>query len=310
LEKIHFDFWPEVFFSKIGMLQTLPHRDCYRTNWSFRPEFSFTFTKGLMHTNHDAQMKKALLQIETEAAFREVNENAMTLQLAAQQDERKRIAQELHDTLLQGFTGIALKLDALTTSLPPALSKTKQQLLQALEQMDHYLEETRLSIWNLRSPTLQSAENLSTALQEASERALAGTEITLSFLVKGAARELGNVLEHHLLRVCEEALANVLKHARATRVEVVLDFTSNEVQLQIRDNGCGFEPTSCELSKRGHFGLLGIKERVASLFGVLSVDGAPGRGTRLLATIPTKGALRPGARRIPQDRYIAAAVRA
>jgi signal transduction histidine kinase len=56
-----------------------------------------------------------------------------------QQDERKRIAQELHDTLLQGFTGIALKLDALTTNLPPALSKTKQQLRQALEQMDHYL---------------------------------------------------------------------------------------------------------------------------------------------------------------------------
>ncbi len=227
-----------------------------------------------------------------------------TLQLAAQQDERKRIAQELHDTLLQGFTGIALKLDALTTSLPPALSKTKQQLLQALEQMDHYLGETRRSIWNLRSPTLQSTEDLSKALREASERTLAGTTITLSFLVQGAARKIGNVLEHHLLRVCEEALANVLKHAHATRVEVVLDFTTKKVQLQIRDNGCGFEPTSWAVSKRGHFGLLGIKERVASLFGTLSVDSAPGRGTRLLLTIPTKGALRVNAQRIPEDRCI------
>ncbi len=225
-------------------------------------------------------------------------------ELAAQQEERKRIAQELHDTLLQGFTGIALKLDALTTSLPPALSKTKQQLLQALEQMDHYLGETRRSIWNLRSPTLQSSQDLSKALREASERALAGTAITPSFLVQGAARKLGNVLEHHLLRVCEEALANVLKHAQATRVEVVLDFTSNEVQLQIRDNGCGFEPTSWKVCKRGHFGLLGIKERVASLFGTLSVDSAPGRGTRLLLTIPTKGALRVNAQRIPEDRCI------
>ena len=93
-----------------------------------------------------------------------------TLQLAAQQDERKRIAQELHDTLLQGFTGIALKLDALTTGLPATLSKTKQQLRQALEQMDHYMGETRRSIWNLRSPTLQSTEDLSAALLEASER--------------------------------------------------------------------------------------------------------------------------------------------
>src|SRR5436190_21876176 len=96
-----------------------------------------------------------------EVAFGEVIVNTMTLQLAAQQNERKRIAQELHDTLLQRFTGIALKLDALTTSLPPALSKTKQQLLQTLEQIDHYLKETRRSIWNLRSPTLQGTEDLS-----------------------------------------------------------------------------------------------------------------------------------------------------
>src|SRR5262245_20220182 len=73
-----------------------------------------------------------------QAACGKVNEDPLTLLLAAQQDERKRIAQELHDTLLQGFTGIALKLDALTTSLPPALSRAKQQLRQALEQMDHY----------------------------------------------------------------------------------------------------------------------------------------------------------------------------
>ena len=229
-----------------------------------------------------------------------------TLQLAAQQDERKRIAQELHDTLLQGFTGIALKLDALTTSLPPALSKTKQQLQQVLEQMDHYLGETRRSIWNLRSPTLQRTEDLSKALLEASERALAGTAIALSFSAQGAPRKIGNVLEHHLLRICEEALANVVKHAHPTEVEVVLDFTSKEVQLQIRDNGCGFEPTSREVSKSGHFGLLGIKERVASLFGMLSVASAPGRGTGLLVTIPTKGAHRLNARRIPEARWMSA----
>src|SRR6266702_7706241 len=136
-EKIHSDFSSEDIFLKIELLLT---------NWSFSAGFSFIFTKSLMHTNDDAQMKKALLHIKGEAALGKVNVNTMPLQLAAQQDERKRIAQELHDTLLQGFTGIALKLDALTTSLPPALSKTKQQLLQALEQMDHYLGETRRSI--------------------------------------------------------------------------------------------------------------------------------------------------------------------
>jgi len=103
-------------------------------------------------------------------------------------------------------------------------------------------------------------------------------------------------------------LANAVKHAHPTRVEVVVDFASKEVQLQIRDDGCGFEPASWEVSKRGHFGLLGIKERVASVFGMHSVDSAPGRGTRLLVTIPTKGALRVNARTIPEDRCIAEAV--
>ena len=238
-----------------------------------------------------------------------IGPDPLRLQLAAQQEERRRIAQELHDTLLQGFTGIGMKLDALATSLPPALSKAKEQLRQALEQMDQCLGETRRSIWNLRSPTLEGTEDLSRALLTASQRGLAGTTIGVSFSVQGAPRKIGNVLEHHLLRICEEALANVVKHAHATRVAVVLDFTSREVQLQIRDNGRGFEPISWEVSKRGHFGLLGIKERVASLFGMLSVDSATGRGTRLLVTIPTQRAPRVNPPRTSENRCIPAAVR-
>jgi signal transduction histidine kinase len=230
------------------------------------------------------------------------------LRRSAQQEERRRIAQELHDTLLQGFTGIALKLDALATSFPPALSKAKQQVRQALEQMDQYLVETRRSIWNLRSPTLHGGQDLSNALKEASKRALAGTAVALSFSVQGAPRKIDSVLEHHMLRICEEALANVVKHAHATRVETVLDFTSQEVQLEIRDNGRGFEPISCQVSKRDHFGLLGIKERVASLCGTLSVDSAPGRGTRLLVKIPTERALRLNVREISDDLRLRGAV--
>ena len=224
--------------------------------------------------------------------FATANAVSEAAQHSAQQEERKRIAQELHDTLLQGFTGIALKLDALGASLPPGLSKPKQQLLQALSEMDHYLAETRQAIWNLRSPAIQGAQSLSNVLRAASERVLAGTATTLSFSVQGAVRRIGDIPEHHLMRICEEGLANVVKHAQATSVEVVLDFTPQEVQLQIRDNGCGFEPKSWHISKSGHFGLLGMEERVATLFGVLSIDSAPGRGTRLLVTIPTEDAPR------------------
>src|SRR5262249_5079142 len=130
--------------------------------------------------------------------------------------------------------------------------------------------------------------DLSDAILEASQRALAGSEVKLNFAMQGVARSIGHVTEHHLLRVCEEALANVVKHAQSTEVEVVLDFNSQAVQLEVRDNGCGFQPNTCKISKAGHFGLLGMQERVASLFGMLSVDSAPGRGTKLLVTIPAK----------------------
>src|SRR5262249_25212890 len=100
--------------------------------------------------------------------FTIANTDCNALRCLAQQEDRKRIAKELHDTLLQGFKGIALKLDALSTSLPPALAGAKQQLLRALEEMDHSRGETRRSIWNLRSPSLQGAQELSKALRATS----------------------------------------------------------------------------------------------------------------------------------------------
>src|SRR5262249_58274437 len=83
--------------------------------------------------------------------------------------------------------------------------------------------------------------------------------------------------------------ANAVKHARPTRVEVTLRFNSQDIQLGIRDNGRGFNPTRMEAEKQGHFGLLGMKVRVEALSGTLSIYSAPGRGTSLWVTIPTGG---------------------
>jgi signal transduction histidine kinase len=104
--------------------------------------FSLSEDRTVAFCEHQAQMQ-----------FCVPNPDGATLELIAQQTERKRIAQELHDTLLQGFTSVALKLDALTNSLPAELSKTKEQLQKILEQTDEYLAEARRSIWNLRSQT-------------------------------------------------------------------------------------------------------------------------------------------------------------
>ena len=208
------------------------------------------------------------------------------LLLQTQMRERKRIAQELHDTLLQGFTGIGLKLEAFASSLPPSLAPLKAQVLKFIEESDQYLAEVRRAIWELRSPLLQKSRDFSRALGKVSERALAGTGTHLSFSVEGTESRVEHFVEANLLRICEEAVANAAKHAHPTRVEVLLAFRRKCVQLRVRDDGCGFEPTHSKASNNTHFGLLGIEERVAALFGILSVKSAPGKGTILQVTIP------------------------
>src|SRR6266566_2050882 len=172
--------------------------------------------------------------------------------------ERTRIAQELHDTLLQGFTGIGLKLDVVMNSLPRSLADTKEQLQRILEQSDEYLVEARRAVWELRSPSLEKSGELSKALMKVSERALHGSGMRSHFKTNGDACPLAPVVEDNFLRICEEAVRNAVKHARATKVDVHLDYSSDEVRLRIRDDGCGFNPHGPDASKAGHFGLRGI----------------------------------------------------
>jgi len=238
-----------------------------------------TFPAGsVLFTDHQPPMEFGVTKAER-----------ARLQQEAKQNERKRIAQELHDTLLQGFTGVALKLDALANSLPPELSQTKAQLQKLLEQTDEYLAEARRAIWKLRSNARNSTQDLGQALVKASERALAGTCIQLNFSVFGVERTIKSVSEDNLLRICEEAIANAVKHAHPTKVDVTLEFNREIVRLWVRDDGCGFYPSRLEETAGGHLGLLGIKERVEALSGMLSIDSSPGRGTSLWVIIPTDG---------------------
>lgn len=199
--------------------------------------------------------------------------------------ERNRVAQELHDTLLQGFTGIGLRLDAITNSLPPTLASTKKQLEKILEQSDQYLTEARRSVWQLRSPCLESSSDFPEALKKASERAVQGTGIPLRFTSSGAAFKLAQDIEDNFLRISEEAVTNAVKHASPTEVEVMLEFMDKELRLRIRDNGRGFDLDGPDGKKAGHFGLVGIRERANSLRGNLSLNSQPGQGTEILVTV-------------------------
>jgi signal transduction histidine kinase len=157
-------------------------------------------------------------------------------------------------------------------------------LKKILQQSDRYLAEARGAVWKLRSPTLEK-EDVLNALSESAKRLLENTGIELQFSTNGVPRQLAPMIEENLLRICEEAVSNAVKHAHASRVDVCLSFSDKELCLRVWDNGCGFNPHGSEASKEGHFGLVGIQERVKASAGRVAIKSVPGAGTELLVTM-------------------------
>ena len=207
------------------------------------------------------------------------------LQFKAVLAERTRLARDLHDTLEQTLTGIALHLDTTAKLAPrdPALSNDHLQLAR------HWLRqsqvELRRSIWDLRSRELEQFD-LASALRRSAEQVADGTDIKLGFQTRGEPRSLPEVVEENVLRIGQEALTNIAKHARATRVSLVLEFTPRALVLRVEDDGAGFEPGAAPPAGNGHFGLLGMTERAKRLAGGVTIHSTPGRGTTIVVEIP------------------------
>jgi signal transduction histidine kinase/ligand-binding sensor domain-containing protein len=211
-------------------------------------------------------------------------EARLNARLEAQMDERKRIAQELHDTLLQGFTGVRLKLFAISHRLNESSSAVGEQLKLVLKQTEQCLAEARRSVWALRSQSLEEAD-LAAALSRAVHFAIAGTGLKLDLKIAGKPRQLSNIVESNLLRICEEAVANIVKHAHAGIVTVELQYEARHVVLQVSDNGCGFNLLDPKVVQEEHFGLSGMRERAQIIGGTLEIQSAPGSGTQVIVKV-------------------------
>ena len=209
--------------------------------------------------------------------------------------ERQRLAHEIHDTLAQGFTGIIMHLeasDSLLQSEQSARSKmntARQHVDQARQIARENLVEARRLIWALQPEGLDRA-SLSEVLGLVVARWSQESGIPATALVTGHARGLRPERELALLRATQEALTNVRKHARASRVMVTLSYMEDMVTLDVQDDGVGLGQD--ELGRpfpqehAGGFGLKGLRERVAKLQGTLAIESAPGEGTTLAVALP------------------------
>lgn len=200
--------------------------------------------------------------------------------------ERSRVARELHDTLEQGLAGIALQLEAVAGSFAASPGAARQSLDVARQMLRYSQEEARRSVMDLRSQALESRD-LAGALTDLARQMTFGTSAVAEVQVEGALQRLDASDEHHLLRIGLEALTNALKHSGAKHIGITLRFRSGATELVVEDDGCGLVHGPQDVPD-GHFGLLGIRERVDKLGGVLRIDGEPGVGTRLSVTISAR----------------------
>jgi signal transduction histidine kinase len=201
--------------------------------------------------------------------------------------ERARVARELHDTLLSGFTGITLQLQALQRKMSTAPHRVSESLSTILTSADASLRDARMMIWDLRGVPVAEG-GLVAALERAARDAVAGTAVDTRVVVHGDPRELPALLETTLLRVGREAVINAVRHANAGLVRLQLTYHSARVELTVTDDGRGYAPDpDGAAGLPGHWGLAGMRERAARAGGSVRVTGRSGEGTEVLVSLPT-----------------------
>jgi signal transduction histidine kinase len=201
---------------------------------------------------------------------------------AAVMAERNRMARDIHDTLAQGFTGIILQLEAIEEALSQGLfAKAKEFVARAAALARDSLQEARHSVQALRPQTLME-NDLREALQHLTRKMTADTGVRAKFDVTGHAPELPQEWEENLLRIGQEVLTNVLRHAQARNFNARLAFEDRQIHLTLSDDGKGFDPAA----RHEGFGLRGMRERVETMGGRLSIQSANGQGCTISIVLP------------------------
>ncbi|WP_371665681.1 sensor histidine kinase [Streptomyces sp. NBC_01241] len=202
-------------------------------------------------------------------------------------DERRRLAAEIHDTLAQGLTGIIAQLQVVTSIADTDPALARQHLDRAVALARHSLNEARRSVHDL-VPVALEHDDLVGALKKTVTGWGERHGVRAEFTVTGTAEPVHDEIAATLLRIAEEALANAGRHAGAARVGITLSFMDDELALDVRDDGRGFDPAALGPRRRGAggFGLGGMRARAERIAGTVEVETEPGHGTAVCARVP------------------------
>jgi signal transduction histidine kinase/ligand-binding sensor domain-containing protein len=207
----------------------------------------------------------------------------MNLRFEERLAERTRIAQDLHDTLLQGFLSASMQLHVAADQMP-ADAPGKPLVSRVLALMSKVIEEGRKTVSGLRSPV--SSDDLEKSFAGVQQELAVQTERDFRVIVEGTPRKLHPVIRDEAYRIGREALVNAARHSQATKIEVELEYSARELRIIVRDNGKGIDSQVLRVGKDGHWGLAGMRERADAIGARLKVWSRTGAGTEVELVIP------------------------
>jgi ligand-binding sensor domain-containing protein/signal transduction histidine kinase len=198
--------------------------------------------------------------------------------------ERTRIAQELHDTLLQGILSASMQLHVANDQLPEDWS-AKPLVNRVLDLMGRVITDGRNAVRGLRSVGNES-DDLEQAFSRVPQEFLVQRPVDFRLIVEGQPRPLHPVIRDEVYRIGREALANAFHHSQASGIEVELEYADSQLRVLVRDNGCGIDPEVLQSGRDGHWGLSGIRERAERIGAKVKVWSRPAGGTEVELCVP------------------------
>jgi PAS domain S-box-containing protein len=293
-EPTHLIFTPEDIAARVPekeMLAALEHGRAEDERWHMRKDGSRFYASGVMQLLRDGAVQGFVKICRDQTAKLEAEQSAVEKEMlrrmvSAQEDERRRIARDIHDHFGQQITALRLKLDAIKKAAGdnPELIAQTDEAQKAAAALD---ADVDFIAWELRPASLDDL-GLRAALAQFVGEWSSHTGINAEFHASGLSKSrLEYVIETNLYRIAQEALNNIQKHAGAENVSVLLEKSRNKVSLIIEDDGIGFDPPKKPDSQKG-LGLVGMSERTKICGGTLEIESAKGKGTTVFARVPVK----------------------
>ena len=208
----------------------------------------------------------------------------LKVRFEARLSERTRVAQELHDTLLQGVISASMQLHVLAEQIP-ADSPAKSALNRILDLMSRVVEEGRNAVGGLRSPQMASLD-LGKAFSQIQQEYASQEEQSFRIIEEGTPCPLNPIIRDEIYSIGREALTNSFRHSKAGKIEVELEYASSGLRVLVRDSGVGFDPKLLQFGRDGHWGLSGMRERAKRINARLRVWSRPEAGTEVELTVP------------------------